>query len=107
MDKHKIKRRLKRLEEKLKVYNVPNPEDKFTFFGGWDKGYLEGQIRILEEYLDSEENNEEQNDISFEGRIQHFYERNDDLIILHKDKKDLIKYGSTYEVTLKEKYDKN
>lgn len=53
-----IVRRLSRLEkqsENLKDYN----SKEHTFHGGWEKGYYDGQVRVLEDILDMIEDLEE------------------------------------------------
>ena len=64
-----IVRRLSRLEkqsEKLKDYN----SKQHTFHGGWEKGYSEGQVRVLEDILDMIEEDEESHRFSTEMQNQ-------------------------------------
>lgn len=49
---NRLKRRIARLKERLKQYDVPNPTEHFTFWGGRSCGYMEGQISIMEDILD-------------------------------------------------------
>lgn len=43
----KLKRSRLRILEQLKKYNVPEPSEYFTYYGGVDKGYLDGRLRVI------------------------------------------------------------
>jgi len=54
MERGKLERRLKRLQgmrDELKNKHCGN-EENYTYYGGYDLGYLEGKIAVLEEWLD-------------------------------------------------------
>lgn len=49
----KLKRRIKRLEgQRQKYIDTQNPEEHFTYHGGYDHGYIEGKMAILYGILD-------------------------------------------------------
>lgn len=58
MNQEKIQRRLSRLiEMKDKLESEHSgKEEKFTYHGGFDLGYLKGKIAVLEEINDAFEN---------------------------------------------------
>jgi len=57
-----VKRKIKRLKEKLTVYNLENnPEENYSFWGAHSIGYIQGQIYLLEELLEDLEDGEDAN----------------------------------------------
>jgi len=56
MNIEKIKHRLERLTERKEVLEAKHKgnEEKYTYHGGFDLGYLKGQISILEDMIDYE-----------------------------------------------------
>lgn len=68
-----INRRLKRILNQLefcKDYDA----DKNTFHGGWEKGYCEGQLRVLEDISDMIEEVRDEEMNRFESSIKSFNE---------------------------------
>ena len=53
-----ILRRLSRLEKQSESCKNCNSKEH-TFHGGWEKGYSDGQVRVLEDILDMIEDLEE------------------------------------------------
>ena len=52
-DANRVERRLSRLKHELSYYDLDGIiADKYTTHGGWSIGYIEGQIRVLEDVLD-------------------------------------------------------
>ena len=52
-DINRVERRLSRLKRELSYYDLDGIiADKYTAHGGWSIGYIEGQIRVLEDVLD-------------------------------------------------------
>jgi hypothetical protein len=54
MDIDKLKHRVKRLTERKEVLEAKHKgnEEKFTYHGGFDLGYVKGQISVLEDIID-------------------------------------------------------
>ena len=52
-DINRVERRLSRLKRELSYYDLGDIiAEKYTARSGWSIGYIEGQIRVLEEVLD-------------------------------------------------------
>ena len=49
--KHKIERTQNKVD-RLKEYHGKTPVKDFTYHGGWNLGYLEGMLRVMEDILD-------------------------------------------------------
>lgn len=66
-----INRRLKRILNQLEFCKDYDSE-KNTFHGGWEKGYYEGQLRVLEDINDMIEDvrEEDRNKFAMEQHIQ-------------------------------------
>lgn len=54
MDIDKLKHRVERLTERKEVLEAKHKgnEENFTYHGGFDLGYVKGQISILEDIID-------------------------------------------------------
>ena len=53
LDINSVERRLSRLKHELSYYDLGDIiAEKYTALSGWSIGYIEGQIRVLEEVLD-------------------------------------------------------
>lgn len=53
--KKRYERRIKKIEERiaaLKLKHGPLPTEKYTYHGGWELGYFEGELKMLEEALE-------------------------------------------------------
>lgn len=54
LDERRVRHRLQRLLTRRKPLSdkYTDSESKYTFYGGYDLGYLEGQISVLEDLLE-------------------------------------------------------
>lgn len=53
--KKRYERRIKKLEVKiteLKLKHGPLPTEKYTYHAGWELGYFQGELKMLEDSLD-------------------------------------------------------
>jgi len=48
---HKIERTKKQIEAIIEKHG-PNPGNKYSYYGGYDLGYLEGKLAVYEDWLD-------------------------------------------------------
>lgn len=55
-EKEKIKRQIKRCQEKLD--DLKSREEHLSKYGYWDMGYFQGRITTLKDWLDELEENE-------------------------------------------------
>lgn len=57
------KRQLKRLKEREKKFYDKHKgnESNYTYHGGFDLGYIKGQISVLEEIIEDEKTNQRKN----------------------------------------------
>lgn len=56
--KEKLEKRIKRIESKiqqLKDYHGDKPSLNFTYHAGWDLGYYQGILSVLEELIDEDD----------------------------------------------------
>lgn len=65
--KEQLERKIKRVSEKIKYLkdkHGPNPSQNYTYHGGWDLGYFEGQLSVLEDLLLMEEEKKKDTTVS-------------------------------------------
>ena len=67
-----LKRKLKRLQEQLEKVEKDHcgNESDYTYWGGWSKGYIQGQISILEDLVDDEVTDDSLCDIDIRKNIE-------------------------------------
>ncbi|WP_235822754.1 hypothetical protein [Cytobacillus massiliigabonensis] len=58
--KERLERKIARIKDKIKSLKAEHgdtPSLTHTYHGGWDLGYWQGRLSILEEFLDDMEEN--------------------------------------------------
>lgn len=53
--KKKCERRIKKIEDKiaaLKLKHGPLPTQNYTYHAGWELGYFQGELKVLEDLLE-------------------------------------------------------